>query len=1108
MSRLCSLGTPWLEWQPSRPEGEPAAVHRPMRSCERMIASSSRTLTRYILVLLVTLVTAGCDVGGVSSTNQTPPPPSPSTGFNVVANAGPIVAVRVGEMAVLDGSRSSAGYQRASEFSWTFTYKPDASNAELQYATTATPSFVADTRGVYMVQVEVSDSEVTSPRQVGLVVATVAPEGLTGHANHMGLSSTCVSCHSGDVDLVPGVSKILGKSGNHLATGNTCQACHTPQAFELVPFVDHQDVLGDCSECHNGTLAVGMSPLHTPTDVECDACHDTTHFLELAPDGGFDHSDVSRSCTGCHNGVVAIGRHEGHVVTEAECGSCHTTMDFLPAYPDHSDPDVVAGRCDSCHGVGQVPGQPIGHPVASVDCGVCHNVSTFSLGGVFDHSIIDSVAQPCAACHNDDNSINATGMPLAHVATDSDCGSCHDVGSFVGAFVDHEGIVDDCASCHGVTASGKPSNHMPTLEDCSACHTAGTFISGTYDHAGVVNDCARCHDNVISVGKLVSHLPTNPIDQDCADCHTTTEFANAAFDHVSIDPGNCVLCHDGEISIGKSTDHVPTTLDCSSCHGNDTTSFAGITFNHLGIDQNDCAACHDNGIATPKAVSHIPTQDDCSACHDSDTAFASTTFLNTVHQDVTRACEGCHVARFHPDDPTLYKAPNHLPTTQDCYLCHVKAAFAPAITPLPHTGITGNCASCHDGSVDHIEAGAAGSIDTAIHRGTSSDCSACHDTTSFAGAHIDHSGSDVVGRRCDSCHDGVDAIGKDAKVDPPHLVTSQDCGVCHVSGGTFATAVFDHTGIVSNCATCHDGVGAAGMSVGHVPIGPEQDCSACHSTIAFSGASFDHADIVGDCSSCHDGTTARGKTPPVNHVPTNGDCVECHQTTGFIPATFSHAGIMENCVSCHGAGFAEGKSDGHVQTNEDCGVCHNTDTFVGAAFDHTGIVDGCASCHGVSAIGKHDTHIATSLDCHLCHTTATFVGGTWTHEESAAGRCDQCHNDTGGGAAAKPADHMSTSVQCDECHATNGWAPTIFSHDQQGDYPGDHRRDPGCTGCHGGSVETTFAWPSPQYAPFCAACHERDFKSKGKHIGGEGGTVEQNKDCSTSGCHQISSSEF
>ncbi|MBE9561025.1 MAG: hypothetical protein IMF15_09565 [Proteobacteria bacterium] len=100
------------------------------------------------------------------------------------------------------------------------------------------------------------------------------------------------------------------------------------------------------------------------------------------------------------------------------------------------------------------------------------------------------------------------------------------------------------------------------------------------------------------------------------------------------------------------------------------------------------------------------------------------------------------------------------------------------------------------------------------------------------------------------------------------------------------------------------------------------------------------------------------------------------------------------------------------------------------------------------------------------------------------------------------------------CHSTNGWVPSIFSHGPYPNYPGDHRRDPGCTGCHGSPIDNTLPYPHPEYAPltraavYCAACHAGDFDPKDKHIGGESGTVEQNKNCASSGCHKVSESEF
>lgn len=1077
-----------------------------------------RTLMASIFACVLVGFLAGCSGGSGDQgvTDPTTSSPRAENFVEIAAIPGPIVAARVGDTVLLEDDVSFARSSEALSYNWSFSHKPAGSHAVLQNANSATPSFVADVRGVYMLQVVVSAEGNTSQRAISTVVVTHPSERPTGPFNHPGLSSNCVNCHNDDFTSIP------GKSPDHIATSNTCQACHTPQGFDIIPFADHQEVFGNCSQCHNGVLAIGKSEFHSPTEAECDDCHNTTAFLELNPDGSFDHSGIARSCSGCHNGTVATGMtasvSEGgtHPDTRSECGYCHTTESFLNPYPDHTGPDVTGPgiSCDSCHvanGSGSAQGQSIGHPVTSIDCAGCHSIVSFKMpGGLFNHSLVDPTVQSCESCHNDTTLIGAPAKSSAvpaHPVTTSDCGACHTTESFTPAFgVDHTDpaiLSQRCDNCHnGVDATGLPLatpfyEHMPIgTDDCKVCHTPGTFSSGSYDHAGVVSGCAACHDNVISVGKLLNHIPTNPASQDCVDCHDTISFAGAIFDHTGIDTGNCALCHDGDITLGKHVSHVPTSLDCSSCHvTTDFTTFAGITYNHAGIDPNNCASCHAAGIATPKSVNHIPARDDCSVCHDSTDVFTSTTFFTTVHPGITNGCEGCHDERFIPDRPELVKSASHLPTTQDCELCHTVDVFRPSI--FAHTGITGNCASCHDGSPNHVALRAVGEPDTAIHRNTSGDCSVCHNTSSFLDAFVDHSGPDVIGKRCDSCHNGTDATGKDAI--PDHVPTTQDCDICHVAGGTFAPAVFSHAGIVDNCASCHDGTAATGMSVGH--LSTTEDCSLCHVTTTFAGARFDHRGIVDNCASCHNGTTARGKSPPPDHVPTSDDCNACHVTTGFIPATFDHAGIVDNCRSCHNNVFAIGKSVGHVPTNQDCGVCHNTGTFTGAVFDHTGIVDNCSSCHGVTATGKHDTHIATALDCHFCHTTATFVGGSWFHDASTAGQCDTCHN--GSTATGKSSGHMSTNVQCDACHSTNAWAPDIFRHSSGGDYPGDHRVNPSCSDCHGSTIAPTFSWPASQYAPFCAACHERDFRSQSDHIGGRSGTVEQNKNCGRSGCHSI-----
>lgn len=1117
-----------------------------------------RSLFVYLFACMFFVLVTGCAGESGGQPGTAPESTLASNYSELTAIPGPMIAVRVGGVATLDGSGSSVTSTEPLSYSWSFSHKPVASAAVLQGATTANPSFVADVRGVYMIELLVSAEGVTSQRAIAIVVATNENESLIGpFPGHQGMSSNCNGCHNG-VNL-NGTGKFLPhKVPIHVATSNMCQACHTPQGFGIIPFVDHQEVFGNCSECHNGVVAVGKSEFHTLTDAECDSCHNTSHFLELNPDGSFDHANITRACSGCHNGTVAIGKTPDidatppgtHPVTTSECGYCHTTASFLNAYPDHTGPAVTGTTCDSCHiadGTGPAKGQSTGHPdttTSNVDCVTCHSIVTFKMpGGVFNHSLLDATVQSCESCHNDSTSINAPTKSSAvptHPLTTADCGSCHNTESFTPAFgFDHDGVVDNCQTCHGnnspvypqVTATGKPFAtifyaHMPTNpdnpgtasdQDCGDCHTPGTFSTGTYDHAGVTNNCDSCHNNVISVGKLINHLPTTT---NCEVCHNTTNFADATFDHASTDTSNCQACHDGSISIGKPFGHVTTNLNCSSCHNSVSfNTFAGSFFHDLNIVDGDCASCHNTGIAMPKKVNHIPSQAECSACHvDTSTGgFTSSTFMANIHPDISSGCESCHTTQFIPNNPNAVKTASHLPTNQDCDVCHTNTDFNSSI--FNHSGITGNCASCHDGSVNNVATGATGM--TPAHPATNGqDCGVCHGIgASFKDGIFDHTG---IVDNCAACH-GDGATGAATKKNIGHVTTTQDCSICHVPG-TFTTAVFNHTGIVNNCASCHDGSGAIATVKPGNHLFTTQDCSVCHNTTAFAGASFDHQGIVDNCASCHDGATAPGKTPPPDHVPTNSDCSECHVTTGFVPGTFDHAGIVDNCRSCHNGAFATGKTDTHVQTNQDCGVCHTANTplsFTGAVFDHTGIADNCVSCHnGGTAIGMdaktNPAHIATALDCHFCHTTATFVGGTWVHDASTENNCDQCHVD--GGAAntfmPSPPGHLNTTFQCDVCHTTNGWAPTDFSHNPQGGYPGDHRRDPGCSGCHGDTVDNTLPYPHPQYAPpqrntvYCAACHAGDFERKGDHIGGENGTVEQNKNCAASGCHRVTSSEF
>jgi hypothetical protein len=1098
--------------------------------------SRYQTLSGWLFTFVLALFIVGCGGGGGGDNSG-----GGSNGLSVQADAGDIIGIRVGTTANLDGSASSTT-SGSLTYKWSFTHKPQASKtAVLINENSVNPTFVPDVIGTYRVQLVVSAGGINSQRAIALIEASTSGN-VTGDVRvHTSFPSQCLNCHDGrfsDANVNPGI--ILPKSGNHISTTNMCQACHTTFGFKLIRYVDHEEVFGNCSSCHDGVVAIGKSQFHVKTTAECSDCHNTTSFLELDASGNYDHTGITSGCVNCHNGKTAIGiNHNPDTFDKSnnDCVFCHNTTTFTGAFPDHSNFKADGTRCDSCHG-STAQGVKLDHPVMSVvgdsgvtvDCGSCHSVKQFSLGGVYNHRINTAVLR-CDTCHTDNNSINAIGMgsylPGHLDPLGEDCGACHGVGggSFKNAVINHS--LDSvkaqrCDSCHGSSGSAVskkapthiPTQTTPTVVDCNACHTPGNFTTGTFDHsAGNIGTlvCSDCHNGTNTAGKHIAHIPTT---DECNICHTTTTFIGATVDHSTI-TNNCASCHDGKISKGKSINHLTTTRDCADCHTTTTPlTFVGGTFDHVGVTT--CASCHDGVIAIDKSskANHIPAKKECSQCHSDTTVpggFFNSAFLTGVHPGLSTGCEGCHTPKFLSDKPVLLKALTHVPTSQDCHSCHSNVSFADK-TQFTHAGISGNCESCHDGNY-FTSANAMGKAQdpTPPHPTTTADCGTCHGIgNNFKDGIFDHTG---VVDGCSTCH-GDGQPGATTKKHPAHVTTAEDCSVCHVPG-TFATAVFSHTGIVDNCASCHDGSvpTATIKSINHLPTA--DDCSVCHNTTAFVGARFDHKGSVSNCTTCHDGIIALGKDG--NHVPTGEDCSVCHKTTGFIPGTFDHTGIVDNCASCHDGSLAIGKPSGHVDTLADCGLCHTPNGFIPATFDHSAVSNNtrCDSCHGVTSTGKdtktNPAHWATSFDCRSCHTTSTFLGASWKHDSNSAGNCDSCHS-IAGGAKPKPkpsSGHISTNLQCDSCHTTNQWAPTNFVHDPKGNYPGDHRRATNCIDCHGSIVTTPFVYRSPPpLAPFCAGCHENDFEPKGDHIGGKGGTVLQNRNCGNSGCHKTGDSAF
>jgi hypothetical protein len=187
---------------------------------------------------------------------------------------------------------------------------------------------------------------------------------------------------------------------------------------------------------------------------------------------------------------------------------------------------------------------------------------------------------------------------------------------------------------------------------------------------------------------------------------------------------------------------------------------------------------------------------------------------------------------------------------------------------------------------------------------------------------------------CANCHNGqvfagVTPVSKASF--PSHQVTTADCSTCHTSTVTFVTST------------------GGTMPANHLPTA--QPCTTCHTSFGANSGVMNHAGILSGCASCHNGQSFFGVTPvskPSNHIPyatallggANMGCEFCHTPTVFtsftslVSSTTMHNGSQGGgssglCVTCHLSGTnylgsMQKKSHNGTSASKDCSSsgCH------------------------------------------------------------------------------------------------------------------------------------------------------------------------------------------
>jgi len=138
-------------------------VSRPAGSVAVPVPSNvTATLTPDVAgIYVVELVVSD---GTLSSAPDTVVVTAGAAGVNLapVAKAGPRQRSAIGQTVTLDGSKSYDPNGTAVTYAWKFKSKPRKSTATMMGATTVAPTFVPNVRGNYVVQLVVSDGQLTS----------------------------------------------------------------------------------------------------------------------------------------------------------------------------------------------------------------------------------------------------------------------------------------------------------------------------------------------------------------------------------------------------------------------------------------------------------------------------------------------------------------------------------------------------------------------------------------------------------------------------------------------------------------------------------------------------------------------------------------------------------------------------------------------------------------------------------------------------------------------------------------------------------------------------------------------------------------------------------
>lgn len=248
--------------------------------------------------------------------------------------------------------------------------------------------------------------------------------------------------------------------------------------------------------------------------------------------------------------------------------------------------------------------------------------------------------------------------------------------------------------------------------------------------------------------------------------------------------------------------------------------------------------------------------------------------------------------------------------------------------------VTSSCVSCH--AADRATA----TEPDHIASGFSDRCDTCHSETSWKPASFDHSGFPLLGRHaelsCAECHGDFTGAGE-------HPPTT--CIGCHDADRSRPTTP-DHLSpdFPTTCDTCHSVLAWKPAALDHskFPLTGKHatiSCESCHATDP----------VPTTCIGCHEADRASVTLPDHTQAGFSTDCTACHTTTAWTPASFDHLQYFPlsgrhdvSCGTCH--------INLQDATQVSCmeGACHpqaETNAQHNEVTNYSYTTAGCLHCH-------------------------------------------------------------------------------------------------------------------------------------------------------------------